>query len=67
MKAIEDRFKVDESGLIIEFNEGGCPWKEHFFDLEKKMNLLDKPILYAIFPDTNGSWRVQGVPVASQV
>jgi uncharacterized UPF0160 family protein len=67
VKSIEDRFSVDESGQIIEFNNGGCPWKEHFFQLEKKMGLDvgDKKILYSIYPDSNGSWRIQGVPVSS--
>ena len=68
VRAIENRFAVDESGLIIEFGEGGCPWKEHFFDLEKKMELDEpgKQILYAIFKDEKGSYRIQGVPRASQ-
>lgn len=68
VRAIENRFAVDESGLIIEFGEGGCPWKEHFFDLEKKMGLDEpgKQILYAIFKDEKGSYRIQGVPRASQ-
>lgn len=67
MQAIENRYNVHESGQIIEFGEGGCPWKEHFFDLEKKMGIgaSEKPIYYALFPDTSGSWRVQAVPVAS--
>lgn len=67
VKSIEDRFAVDESGQIIEFSGGGCPWKEHFFQLEKKMGLNsdDKKILYSIFPDVNGSWRIQAVPISS--
>lgn len=67
VNAIEDRFSVDESGQIIELKNEGCPWKEHFFELEKKMGLdvTDKQILYCIFPDTSGSWRIQGVPLSS--
>lgn len=67
MKAIENRFAVHESGQILEFTDGGCPWKEHFFELEKKMELdkSDKQILYCIFPDSNGSWRIQSVPLSS--
>lgn len=66
--AIENRFTVDESGLVIEFGEGGCPWKEHFFDLESKKGLdePEKQILYVIFPDEKGNYRIQGVPKASQ-
>lgn len=29
------------------------------------LDTTEKPIYYAIFPDSNGSWRVQGVPIAS--
>ncbi|KZS21034.1 UPF0160 protein MYG1, mitochondrial [Daphnia magna] len=67
VNAIEGRFSVDESGQIIELENGGCPWKEHFFELEKKMglNVADKQILYCMFPDTSGSWRIQGVPLSS--
>ena len=67
VKAIENRFSVHESGQILEFTDGGCPWKEHFFELEKKMKLenSDKQVLYSIFPDSNGSWRIQSVPLSS--
>ena len=67
VQAIENRFNVHESGQILEFCNGGCPWKEHFFELEGKMELdkAEKKILYAIFPDNGGSWRIQSVPVSS--
>ncbi|CAM9275139.1 unnamed protein product [Lampetra fluviatilis] len=61
--AILSRHKVDEGGEIVEFQAGGCPWKEHLFTLEETLS-VDKAIKYAIFTDQKGSWRVQCVPVA---
>jgi uncharacterized UPF0160 family protein len=29
------------------------------------LNSDDKKILYSIFPDVNGSWRIQAVPISS--
>jgi uncharacterized UPF0160 family protein len=61
--AINNRHQVDPSGEIVAFDDGFCPWKEHLFMIEKELQL--KPnIKFAIFPDTKGDWRVQGVPVA---
>ena len=64
---MKNRFDVDSSGRILEFSQGGCPWKEHMFTLENEMNIIGgaEQILYVIFPDEKGSWRVQGVPLAS--
>lgn len=59
--SILNRFSIHESGLIMELDQF-CPWKEHFFDLEKELD-VDKPILYVIFSDSDGSWRVQAVSV----
>ena len=50
-------FQVDPSGEII-FIEAGCPWKDHLFTLEEKLN-IDVPIKFALFSDQNGRWRVQ--------
>jgi len=58
-KALLSRFDVDPSGKIILLNQF-CPWKEHLFDLEEEQE-LGEVILYALFGDTNGSWRVQCV------
>ena len=51
-------FKVDPSGEIVELGEGGCPWKEHLFELEKDLN-VEVPIKFVIFTDQNNKWRVQ--------
>ncbi|XP_069735694.1 MYG1 exonuclease [Phaenicophaeus curvirostris] len=60
--AVRRRFEVDASGLILELPRGGCPWKEHLFHLEKEL-ALPEPLQLVLFPDGNGQWRVQSVPV----
>jgi len=60
--AVEKRKSVDESGHIIEFENGGAPWKDHLFDIEKELDIQGE-IKYVIFKDTGGSYRVQCVPL----
>ncbi|XP_041467211.1 MYG1 exonuclease-like isoform X3 [Lytechinus variegatus] len=60
--ALQDRFNVDACGEIITFPQGGCPWKEHLFELEQVLE-LDLPIKYVLYPDSNGAWRIQCVPI----
>lgn len=55
-------FQVDTSGVLLELPQGGCPWKEHLFSLEKELVLPD-PLQLVLFPDRSGQWRVQSVPV----
>jgi len=72
-KALEERFAVDPSGQILEFGNGGCPWKEHLFELEEEQGLGVETnghgsqgktkILFVVYTDQNGMWRVQCVPV----
>lgn len=50
--------KVDPSGEIIELEGGGCPWKEHLFELEKDLK-IEVPIKFVIYSDQNNKWRVQ--------
>ncbi|RWS21360.1 UPF0160 protein MYG1-like isoform X2 [Leptotrombidium deliense] len=61
LNAIKNRFKVDDSGAIIDLSEakGGLPWKEHLFTIEKELN-IENQIKFVIFEDK--SWRVQSVP-----
>ncbi|GFR14608.1 UPF0160 protein MYG1, mitochondrial [Trichonephila clavata] len=61
--AIQDRFSVHSSGEIIEFSNGGCPWKEHLFELEGTLK-VEKPIKFVIYSDTNNNWRIQCVSVS---
>jgi hypothetical protein len=35
---------------------GGCPFKEHLYELEEEQEIVGQ-ILFAVFQDTNGSWR----------
>lgn len=50
--------KVDPSGEIIELEGGGCPWKEHLFELEEELK-IEVPIKFVIYTDQNSKWRVQ--------
>ncbi|KAI4871900.1 hypothetical protein NFI96_019044 [Prochilodus magdalenae] len=59
--AIESRHQVDAGGEIIVLDQGGCPWKEHLFALEKELK-VEVPIKFVLYPDQNGQWRVQCVP-----
>lgn len=60
-EAIDNRFKVHESGRIIEFKQF-CPWKDHLFDIESELK-IENQINFVLFPDNNGSWRVTTVPI----
>ncbi len=53
---------MDESGEIVVFESGGCPWKDHLMTLEEELQ-LSPPIKFALFADQNGKWRVQCVPI----
>nr|XP_057911704.1 UPF0160 protein MYG1, mitochondrial [Doryrhamphus excisus] len=59
--AVNQRHKVDPSGQVLLFSQGGCPWKEHLFALEKELQ-VETPIKFVLYPDQNGQWRVQCVP-----
>eukprot|EP00604_Paraphysomonas_vestita_P004058 CAMPEP_0174824548 /NCGR_PEP_ID=MMETSP1107-20130205/35370_1 /TAXON_ID=36770 /ORGANISM="Paraphysomonas vestita, Strain GFlagA" /LENGTH=148 /DNA_ID=CAMNT_0016052397 /DNA_START=532 /DNA_END=978 /DNA_ORIENTATION=+ len=61
--AIKHRFEVHPSGKII-ILEHFCPWKEHLFEIEVEENCSGE-ILYALYEDTSGGWRIQAVPVDS--
>jgi uncharacterized UPF0160 family protein len=60
--AINSRFDVHASGDIIELSQH-CPWKQHFFELEKEME-LNKTIKYAMWHGKENDWRVSGVPIS---
>ena len=61
--ALADRFKIHESGKII-ILDTICPWKDHLFELEKTDSCVGD-IIYALYEDSGGSWRIQAVPVTS--
>eukprot|EP00088_Acartia_fossae_P014697 TRINITY_DN1789_c0_g2_i2.p1 TRINITY_DN1789_c0_g2~~TRINITY_DN1789_c0_g2_i2.p1 ORF type:complete len:333 (+),score=41.60 TRINITY_DN1789_c0_g2_i2:42-1040(+) len=62
--AIEQRFDVHPSGQVLEFKQGGVPWKEHLLQLEVEQG-LEGQLYYVIYTDQSGKWRVQCVPVSS--
>eukprot|EP00794_Sanderia_malayensis_P016632 gene16632-18322_t len=61
-EAISKRFEVDSSGEVVCFANGGCPWKDYLFCIEEELNLEPK-LKFVLFPDQNGNWRIQCVPV----
>lgn len=63
-KAIENRFEVDESGLILELSSF-CPWSDHYFELESELNLVEPQPKYIIFADSANGFRVRAIPVNS--
>jgi len=64
-KALENRFKVHESGRILLLENGGCPFKEHLYELEDEQGITGE-ILYVLFTDQNGIWRVLAVGVKNE-
>uniref|UniRef100_UPI00398E3E7B MYG1 exonuclease n=1 Tax=Pristiophorus japonicus TaxID=55135 RepID=UPI00398E3E7B len=59
--AIRGRFEEDPSGEIVVLVKGGCPWKEHLFELETEQE-VETPIKFVLYRDQRGQWRVQCVP-----
>lgn len=62
--ALDSRNSVHSSGQIMVL-ERACPWKEHLFDLETAAGCLGQ-LLYVLYPDQDGSWRIQAVPLSSE-
>eukprot|EP00276_Gloeochaete_wittrockiana_P017262 CAMPEP_0184347258 /NCGR_PEP_ID=MMETSP1089-20130417/15383_1 /TAXON_ID=38269 ORGANISM="Gloeochaete wittrockiana, Strain SAG46.84" /NCGR_SAMPLE_ID=MMETSP1089 /ASSEMBLY_ACC=CAM_ASM_000445 /LENGTH=337 /DNA_ID=CAMNT_0026678229 /DNA_START=191 /DNA_END=1201 /DNA_ORIENTATION=+ len=67
LEALQERHNIHGSGQVILLNNS-CPWKEHLMILEKELGLIEphQQILYALFADTAGSWRIQCVPKGSE-
>lgn len=65
LNAINERFQVHESGRIMELKTF-CPWKGHFFELMKELQLDARGVNFLIFENTDSTWRVQGVPESEQ-
>ena len=68
--------KIDKSGKIIKLDRY-CPWKDHLFELEREMNLEQRPasghgdgdtgntILYCLYQDDREKkWRIMSVPTS---
>ncbi|KAF5374755.1 hypothetical protein D9758_000271 [Tetrapyrgos nigripes] len=56
--------KVDPNGKVI-LLDNFLPWKEHLFDLESE-SVVPPSAIYIVYPDENGNWRVQAVPVSPE-
>mmetsp|Transcript_17214 Transcript_17214/g.28869 ORF Transcript_17214/g.28869 Transcript_17214/m.28869 type:complete len:375 (-) Transcript_17214:244-1368(-) len=59
---VQNSISQREEDQIIVLSQA-CPWKDHLFELEAEME-VKKPILYALYPDQGGSWRIQAVPIS---
>ncbi|MGH0167503.1 UNVERIFIED_CONTAM: hypothetical protein FKN15_062159 [Acipenser sinensis] len=53
--------QVDVGGEVVVFTQGGCPWKEHLFNLEQELG-IETTVKFVLYPDQSGQWRVQCVP-----
>jgi len=60
-KSLLNRFNVHSTGKIVMLENGGCPWKDHLFSIEEELK-IEGEILYVLYPDPLGQWRVQCVP-----
>ena len=52
---------IHPSRRILAFQEGGCPWKAHLYDIEK-LEGADGRTAFVLFPDEKGGWRTMAVP-----
>lgn len=64
-QALEQRFKVHSSGKVLLFDNGGCPFKEHLYELEVEQAISGE-MLFALFADQNGVWRVLAIGVKGE-
>lgn len=61
-QALLDRQTVHASGEIICLKNGGLPWRQHLYELEKEHG-VDPLIKFVLYTDQSGMWRVQAVTV----
>lgn len=59
--ALLERHQVHPSGAVICFTRGGMPWKEHLYDLERAHGCGANLVLFVLYEDQAGMWRVQAV------
>ncbi|CAJ0577137.1 unnamed protein product, partial [Mesorhabditis spiculigera] len=63
VESVKNREAIDPSGRILTMENGGVPWKEHFFDIEETLGLTGSRMTYMLFGDsTSSGWRVQAIP-----
>ena len=61
-KALENRFEVHSSGKIIQLDNGGCPFKEHLYELEEEQGISGE-ILYVLFQGMENSLFLENLEV----
>lgn len=61
-RALLQRMDTCSSGQIIVLSEGGLPWKNHLYELER-VHSIDPLIKFVLYQDISGMWRVQAVTV----
>lgn len=62
LKARKQGPGADAKGRLLVFDEYAA-WKSHIFDLESYMSIPDdEKVLYVVYPDESGKWRIQCVP-----
>jgi len=66
---VEDAFAkrsvVDPSMKILQLDQS-CPWKEHLFSIEEENKITEEEkIVYVLYADQSGNWRLQCVPTSS--
>lgn len=53
---VQSAFEGRPSPQYVVFDQF-CPWKDHLFGMDTK-----EEILYVVYPDEAGKWRMQAVP-----
>ena len=62
--ALLQRHATDPSGEIVCLPEGGMPWRDHLYELEKEHGVTgDSLIKFVLYQDISNMWRVQAVTV----
>lgn len=64
-QAFGQRFETDESGCVLCFPNGGLPWKQHLYELEREHDAVGA-IKFVLYQDQSDMWRVQAVTVEGQ-
>ncbi|KJR84612.1 MYG1 protein [Sporothrix schenckii 1099-18] len=62
--AFDARSEFDSGGRLLVFRDQSCPWKDHLYTLESEAGEGSSKVLYVLYPDKEGRWRVQCVPAA---
>ncbi|CAG0900994.1 unnamed protein product [Darwinula stevensoni] len=67
LKALDARFKVDESGNILVLSAGCSGWEKHLFHLEAQGIIPKNEVFLVIFKEEDDSavWKVQAVRLSS--